>query len=60
LKDWRQAERARQYSDEQLVKIPVGIDFPLELTNIAYHWTGDGSGEKGYAWMKIPEETQNI
>ncbi len=55
LKDWRRAKRVHQYSDGQLVKIPMGIVFLLEPTNLPYDWTGDGSGEKGYAWKKIPE-----
>jgi hypothetical protein len=53
LKGWRRSERDRQYSDEHLVQIPMGIDFLLGPTTVPYAWIGDGSGEKGYAWKEI-------
>jgi len=55
LKDWRQAERDREYAEGQLVKIPMGVDFLVEPTDQPYQWIGDGAGEKGYAWKDVPK-----
>jgi hypothetical protein len=50
LKDWRPAERDSEYADGQLVKIPMGVDFLLEPTNLSYEWIGDASGSLLFDW----------
>jgi hypothetical protein len=55
--DWRVNKRERQYAEGQPAKSDTGIDFLIEITNMAYQWVGDGSGEKGYAWAKITPNT---
>jgi hypothetical protein len=52
IKDWRRSPRERQYADGRPAKTPFGIDFLLELTGSPYEWQGDGSGEKGYAYLE--------
>lgn len=55
LKGWREAKRDREYADGRPVRIPLGIDMLLDRTDRPYEWKGDGSGEKGYLWTKIPK-----
>jgi hypothetical protein len=57
IKDWRRSPRERQYSDVRPAKTRFGIDFLLELTSSPYEWQGDGSGEKGYAYVQPSNET---
>jgi hypothetical protein len=52
IKDWRKTRREREYAEDRPTRTEFGIDFLLQLTNTPYEWRGDGSGEKGYAWVK--------
>lgn len=56
IKDWRQSPREQEYADGRPAKTRFGIDFLLELTQSPYEWKGDGSGEKGYAYMEPSDD----
>ena len=52
IKGWRRSLREKHYVDGRPVKTRFGIDFLLELTGSPHDWHGDGSGEKGYAYIE--------
>lgn len=54
VKGWRKSQRAKKYSGDQPTKIDMGIDFLIEPISSPLPWKGDGAGEKGYAWSKVP------
>ncbi len=54
VKDWKLSPREEKYSGEAATQIKEGIDFLIQPTNDSVGWIGDGSGEKGYAWVPFP------
>lgn len=54
IKDWRKARREHEYAEDRPTRTEFGVEFLLQLTDTPYEWRGDGSGEKGYAWVKQP------
>jgi hypothetical protein len=57
IKAWRKMPREPRYAEDQLVKTNFGIDFLFDPVNTPIPWKGEGSGEKGYAWLPIPSST---
>ncbi len=55
VKGWEKRPRASKYADGRTVKTAFGIVFLIAPTNSPLPWTGDGTGEKGYAWAPIPK-----
>lgn len=55
IRDFRRSEREHSYTEGQETQTKFGIDFLFEFTDKPYEWIGDSSGEKGYAWGRLPK-----
>src|ERR1044071_8328365 len=55
IRAWEKRPREPRYAEDQLAKTEFGIDFLFEPTDLSLPWAGEGAGEKGYAWARIPE-----
>ena len=55
IKRWKKQAREPRNAEGELVSNEMGIEFQFEPTNDPLPWKGDGAGEKGYAWLPIPE-----
>ena len=52
IKAWRPNKRQKEYAPGRKVQKDTGVDFLVVPTDKPLMWIGDGSGERGYAYVE--------